>query len=102
MTRTRMRRRRDGMRTRLLSEVAPTRREANWAVAVAGGLYLVGGLLCAAAALLPHVRSPLGVSLVGIVAILTGTTLLSVWYYGRGTLDIALAADLWGVVEIVV
>jgi len=73
------------MRARVLSEVAPTDREANWAVAVAGGLYLLGALLCSAAVLLPHVRSPAGVTAVGLVAVATGTTLLIIWRRGRGT-----------------
>ena len=88
------------MRARVLSEVAPTDREANWAVAVAGGLYLLGALLCSVAVLLPHVRSPAAVTAVGVVAVATGTTLLIIWRRGRGTLEIALAADLWGIVEI--
>jgi hypothetical protein len=88
------------MRARVLSEVTPTDREANWAVAVAGGLYLLGALLCSTAVLLPHVRSPAGVTAVGLVAVATGTTLLIIWRRGRGTLEIALAADLWGIVEI--
>jgi hypothetical protein len=71
-------------------------------VAVAGGLYLAGALLCCAALLLPHVRSPAGVTAVALVAVATGTGLLLVWRHGRGTLEIALAADLWGIVEIAV
>jgi hypothetical protein len=90
------------VRARAPSEVAPTRREANWAVAVAGGLYLAGALLCCAAVLLPHVRSPAAVTAVAVVAVATGTGLLLVWRHGRGTLEIALAADLWGIVEIAV
>jgi GAF domain-containing protein len=90
------------MRARAPSEVAPTSREANWAVAVAGCLYLAGALLCCTAALMPHVRSPLGVALVGIVAVITGVTLLAIWRRDRGTLDIALAADYWGIAEIAV
>ena len=88
------------MRARAPSEVAPTDREANWAVAVAGGLYLVGALLCATGALLPELRSPWAIGGVGVVAFTTGLVLLLVSSRGRGTLTIAFLADLWGIVLI--
>jgi len=88
------------MRARAPSEVAPTDREANWAVAVAGGLYLVGALLCATGALLPELRAPWAIGAVGVLAIGTSALLLVVWHQGRGTLTIAYLADLWGIVLI--
>jgi Stage II sporulation protein E (SpoIIE) len=88
------------MRARAPSEVAVTDREANWAVAVAGGLYLVGALLCATGALLPELRAPAAIASVGVAATGTGVLLLLLWSRGRGTLTIAFLADLWGVVLI--
>ena len=90
----------DEMRARAPIEVDPTDREANWAVAVAGGLYFVGALLCATGALLPELRSPFAIGAVGVVAISTSGLLLLLWHQGRGTLMIAYLADLWGVVLI--
>ncbi len=88
------------MRARAPIEVDPTDREANWAVAVAGGLYFVGALLCATGALLPELRAPFAIGAVGVVAMLTSGLLLLLWHQGRGTLMIAYLADLWGVVLI--
>jgi hypothetical protein len=88
------------MRARAPSEVAPTDREANWAVAVAGGLYFVGGLLCATGALLPELRAPAAIAAVGVVAMCTAALLLLLWHQERGTLTIAYLADLWGIVLI--
>ncbi|HTY96611.1 MAG TPA: PP2C family protein-serine/threonine phosphatase [Solirubrobacteraceae bacterium] len=90
------------MRARAPSEVAPTDREANWAVAVAGGLYLVGALLCATGALLPELRAPWAIAGVGVVATATGVLLLLLWHQGRGTLTMAFFADLWGIVLIAI
>ena len=88
------------MRARAPIEVDPTDREANWAVAVAGGLYFVGALLCATGALLPELRAPFAIGAVGVLALSTSGLLLLVWHQGRGTLMIAYLADLWGIVLI--
>jgi serine phosphatase RsbU (regulator of sigma subunit) len=77
-------------------------REARAAVAIAGGLYFVGGLLCASAALLPHVSSPAGVIAVGCDAMLTSALLLVAAGRGWGGLGLACIAELWGVVVIAV
>jgi hypothetical protein len=70
------------------------------AVATAGGLYFVGGLLCASAALLPHVSSPAGVTAVGLDALLTAALLLLAAGRGWGGVGLACVAELWGVVVI--
>ncbi len=67
---------------------------------MAGGLYLVGALLCATGALLPELRAPFAIGAVGFVALFTSGLLLLLWHQGRGTLLIAYLADLWGVVLI--
>jgi hypothetical protein len=82
------------------SEVATDQREAGAAVATAGGLYLVGALLCASAVLLPHVSSPVGVLAVAVDALLTAGFLLYVAIRGRGSLGLACVAELWGIVLI--
>ena len=84
------------------SEEPADRREARAAVATAGGLYIVGALLCASAALLPHVNSPAGVTAVGIDAFLTGIVLLVAASRGWGGLGLACFAELWGVLVIAV
>jgi serine phosphatase RsbU (regulator of sigma subunit) len=76
--------------------------EAITAIAIAGGLYFVGGLLCASAALLPHVSSPTGVAAVGLDAMLTAGLLLFAAGRGWGGLGLACVADLWGIVLIAV
>jgi hypothetical protein len=78
------------------SEAAPSEREARWAVLVAAFLYLVGALLCASAVLLPHVRSPAGVTAVAVVALATAAGLVFSARHGAG-LRMAFAADLWGI-----
>ncbi|HTQ68337.1 MAG TPA: PP2C family protein-serine/threonine phosphatase [Solirubrobacteraceae bacterium] len=88
------------MLARAPTEVAPTDREANWAVGVAAGLYLVGGLLCATGALLPELRAPAAIAAVGVVAVTTAALLFEVWHHERGTLTLAFVADLWGIVLI--
>jgi len=88
------------MRARAPTEVTPTDREANWAVGVAAGLYLVGALLCATGALLPELRAPWAIAAVGILATATSALLFGVWHRDRGTLTIAFLADLWGIVLI--
>lgn len=76
--------------------------EAITAIAIAGGLYFVGALLCASAALLPHVSSPIGVTAVGLDAMLTAGLLLLAAGRGWGGLGLACFADLWGIVLIAV
>jgi Stage II sporulation protein E (SpoIIE)/GAF domain len=85
------------------SEEPPGEREARGAIATAGGLYFVGALLCATAVLLPHVSSPLGVTAVGLDAMLTAALLLLLAASrGWGGLGLACVADLWGIVLIAV
>ncbi len=81
---------------------APGRREAQAAVAIAGGLYLVGALLCTSALLLPNVDSPAGVLAVALDATLTGALLFYAAERAWGGLRLAFLADLWGVVVIAV
>ena len=88
------------MRAQAPTEVAATDREANWAVGVAGGLYLVGGLLCATGALLPALRAPWAIAAVGVLALSTAALLFVLWSRERGTLMMAYLADLWGIVLI--
>ncbi len=82
------------------SEEAADAREARAAVAIAAGLYLVGALLCATAALLPHVDSPAGVTAVALDALLTAAGLFYAAERGWGGLQLAFLADLWGVAVI--
>ena len=81
-------------------EQTASQREARVAVATAGGLYFVGALLCASAALLPHVSSPAGVTAVALDALFTSALLLVAAIRGWGGLGLACAAELWGVVLI--
>jgi Stage II sporulation protein E (SpoIIE)/GAF domain len=76
---------------------APGEREAAAAVAIAGGLYLVGAILCATALLLPHVDSPVGVFAVALDALLTAALLFYAAERSWGGLTLAFIADLWGV-----
>jgi hypothetical protein len=83
-------------------EETASRREARAAVAIAGGLYFVGALLCASAVLLPHVSSPAGVIAVACDALITSLLLLLAASRGWGGLGLACVAELWGVVVIAV
>jgi hypothetical protein len=83
-------------------EETASRREARAAVAIAGGLYFVGALLCASATLLPHVSSPAGVIAVACDALLTSVLLVLAAGRGWGGLGLACVAELWGVVAIAV
>ena len=83
-------------------EESASRREARMAVAIAGGLYFVGALLCASAALLPHVSSPAGVTAVALDALATAGLLLFAARRGWGGLGLACIAELWGVLIIAV
>ncbi|HEY4997274.1 MAG TPA: PP2C family protein-serine/threonine phosphatase [Solirubrobacteraceae bacterium] len=81
---------------------APGEREAAAAVAIAGGLYLVGAILCATALLLPHVGSAAGVVGVALDALLTAALLFYAAERAWGGLRLAFLADLWGVAIIAV
>ena len=45
---------------------ALSRREVRATILAEAGLYVVGGLLCATAVLIPHVRAPEAVAAVGV------------------------------------
>jgi serine phosphatase RsbU (regulator of sigma subunit) len=77
-------------------------REARAAVAIAGGLYLVGAILCSTALLLPHVDSPAGIVAVALDALLTAALLFYAAERSWAGLRVAFVADLWGVVLIAV
>ena len=81
-------------------EQPASQREARVAVATAGGLYAVGGLLCASAVLLPHVSSAAGVIAVGLDALLSAGLLLFAASREWGGIGLACAAELWGVAVI--
>ena len=76
--------------------------ETRLAVASAAGLYVIGGSLIATSFLLPEVSSPAGAAAVAGDAMLTALALL--WFLSRGreSLELAWAADLWGIAIIVV
>jgi serine phosphatase RsbU (regulator of sigma subunit) len=84
------------------SEESAGQREARAAVAIAGGLYFVGALLCATTALLPHVSSPVGVIAVALDALLIAGVLLFAADRGWGGLGLACVAELWGIALIAV
>jgi serine phosphatase RsbU (regulator of sigma subunit) len=76
--------------------------ETRLAVASAAGLYVIGGSLIATSFLLPEVSSPAGAAAVAGDAMLTALALI--WFLARGreSLELAWAADLWGIAIIVV
>jgi serine phosphatase RsbU (regulator of sigma subunit) len=76
--------------------------EVRAALLSCAGLYVVGGMLCATAALLPHVRAPAAIVAVAINAFLVAAALVLSAERARGGLPLAFAADLWGVVLIAV
>ncbi|MGO9488320.1 MAG: PP2C family protein-serine/threonine phosphatase [Solirubrobacteraceae bacterium] len=76
--------------------------ETRLAVASAAGLYVIGGLLIATAFLLPEVSSPAGAAAVAGDAMLTALALMWAVARGRAGLGLAWAAELWGIVMIVV
>ncbi len=84
------------------TERAVDAREARAAVTSAAGLYVVGALLTASAALLPHVGSPAGVIAVALDALLTAGALLLAANRRWGGLWLAFAADMWGVLVVAV
>ena len=82
---------------------ALSRREVRAAIHAEAGLYVVGGLLCSTALLIPHVRAPEAVAAVGVNAMLVAAGAVR----GRPSanaagLALAFAGDLWGVVLIAV
>ncbi len=75
-----------------------SRREVRTAILAEAGLYVVGGLLCATALLIPHVRAPEAVAAVGVNAQMVAAALVVAARRERGGLGLAFAGDLWGVV----
>lgn len=81
---------------------ALSKREVRAAIHAEAGLYVVGGLLCSTALLIPHVRAPEAVAAVGFVALIVAAGLFVAAERERGGLALAFAGDLWGVVLIAV
>ncbi|HEY2570882.1 MAG TPA: hypothetical protein VGI27_05390, partial [Solirubrobacteraceae bacterium] len=79
-------------------EPALSGREVRAAILAEAGLYVVGGLLCATAVLIPHVRAPEAVAAVAVNAMMVAAALVLAARRGRGGLTLAFAGDLWGVV----
>ncbi len=77
-------------------------REVRAAIVSEAGLYVVGGMLCATALLIPHVRAPEAVAAVGVDAVLVAAGLALAARRGRGSLTLTFAGELWGVVLIAV
>jgi serine phosphatase RsbU (regulator of sigma subunit) len=77
-------------------------REERAAIFSEAGLYVVGGMLCATALLIPHVRAPAAVAAVGVDAILVAAGLVIAERRGRAGLSVAFAGDLWGIVLIAI
>ena len=71
-------------------------------MASAAGLYVIGGSLIATSFLLPEVTSPAGAAAVAGDAMLTAIALIWFLSRGRASLELAWAAELWGIVIIVV
>ncbi|HEV7529876.1 MAG TPA: GAF domain-containing SpoIIE family protein phosphatase [Solirubrobacteraceae bacterium] len=78
-------------------EAALSGREVRAAILAEAGLYVVGGLLCATAVLIPHVRAPEAVAAVAVNAMIVAAALVFAARRGRGGLTLAFAGDLWGV-----
>jgi signal transduction histidine kinase len=72
------------------------------AIFAEAGLYIVGGVLCATALLIPDVRAPAAVAAVGIDAMLVAAALVIAARRDRATLTLAFVGDLWGVVLIAI
>ncbi len=75
--------------------------EAHAAVVIAAGLYLVGAALIATAVLVPQLSSAAAVGAIAAAACVTAGGLLLAARRRRGGLGLAFAADLWGIVLIV-
>ncbi len=98
--------------TGAISRVAPklergrrpalNRREVRAAIHAEAGLYVVGGLLCSTALLIPHVRAPEAVAAVGVTALAVAAALFVAAQREYGGLTLAFAGDLWGVVLVAV
>jgi hypothetical protein len=89
-------------RTRPSRQPALSRREVRAAIHAEAGLYVVGGLLCSTALLIPHVRAPEAVAAVGITALIVAAALFVAAQKERGGLTLAFAGDLWGVVLVAI
>ncbi|HXB15243.1 MAG TPA: GAF domain-containing SpoIIE family protein phosphatase [Solirubrobacteraceae bacterium] len=76
--------------------------ETRLAVASAAGLYVIGGSLIATAFLLPEVSSPAAAAAVAGDAMLTALFLIWMLSRGRASLELAWAAELWGIAIIIV
>jgi serine phosphatase RsbU (regulator of sigma subunit) len=76
------------------------RGEVRAAVASAAALYVVGASLIATTVLLPNVSSPAGAAAVAVTALLTAAGLIVAVVRDRGGLWLAWAADIWGIVLI--
>jgi serine phosphatase RsbU (regulator of sigma subunit) len=80
----------------------PSGRELRAAIVSCAMLYAIGGVLCATALLIPHVRAPAAIAAVGVDAVLVAVGLIVLANRGHTTLNLAFVADLWGVVLIAV
>jgi serine phosphatase RsbU (regulator of sigma subunit) len=83
-------------------EPALSRREVLAAIHAEAGLYVVGGMLCSTALLIPHVRAPEAVAAVGVNALVVAAALFVAAQKERGGLMLAFAGDLWGVVLVAI
>ena len=79
---------------------ALSKREVRAAIHAEAGLYVLGGLLCSTALLIPHVRAPEAVAAVGFVALFAAVGLFVAAEREWGGLELAFVGDLWGVVLI--
>ncbi|HEX3909367.1 MAG TPA: GAF domain-containing SpoIIE family protein phosphatase [Solirubrobacteraceae bacterium] len=77
-------------------------REVRAAILSCAGLYAVGGALCATALLLPEVRAPAAIAAVGVNAYLVAAALVLAARRAHVGLELAFAADLWGIVLIAI
>lgn len=75
-------------------------RELRAAILSEAALYVVGGLLCATALLIPHVRAPEAIAAVGVDAMLVAGALVLAARRERAGLTLAFCGELWGVVLI--
>jgi serine phosphatase RsbU (regulator of sigma subunit) len=89
---------RDAAGVKLRRQPALNKREVRAAIHAEAGLYVVGGLLCSTALLIPHVRAPEAVAAVGVTALIVAAALFVAAQKDRGGLMLAFAGDLWGVV----
>ena len=71
-------------------------------MASAAGLYVIGGALIATSFLLPEVSSPAGAAAVAGDAMLTAIALIWMISRNRASLELAWAAELWGITIIIV